>query len=219
MVDHARRPGGRRLTGTSGCSPVVIHPRQLQPTVIVSRSACAFQAGPVRDSPHIRLPRASYRRGRPRLFKVPSKLSVPVFARFKVRNLANKVREASFLRQSIAEHSLSAPTRTTAAPNAGLRVLEQARVCWSLRRIPEQLTALVQAERALKRSVHRSMSRFGVHSSSSNRACSPEWKSFKSRRSVSASSFNRACSPVESEERSRRSVASASSERACAASC
>lgn len=197
MVDHARRPGGRRLTGTSGCSPVVIHPRQLQPTVIVSRSACAFQAGPVRDSPHIRLPRASYRRGRSRLFKVSSKLSVPVFARFKVRNLTNKVREASFLRQSIAEHSLSAPTRTAVVPNAGLRVLEQAHVCWSLRRIPEQLTALVRAERALKRSVHRSMSRVGVHSSSS--AC--------------------ACSPVESEERSRRSVASASSERACSASC
>lgn len=197
MVDHARRPGGRRLTGTSGCSPVVIHPRQLQPTAIVSRSACAFQAGPVRDSPHIRLPRASYRQGRPRLFKVPSKLSVPVFARFKARNLANKVREASFLRQSIAEHSLFAPVRTAVAPNVGLRVLEQAHVCWSLRRIPEQLTALVQAERALKRSVHRSMSRVGVHSSSSNRACSP----------------------VESEERSRRSVASASSERACSASC
>ena len=197
MVDPARRPGGRRLTGTSGCSPVVIHPRQLQPTAIVSRSACAFQAGPVRDSPHIRLPRASYRRGRPRLFKVPSKLSVPVFARFKVRNLANKVREASFLRQSIAEHSLFAPVRTAMAPNAGLRALEQAHACWSLRRIPEQLTALVQAERALKRSVHRSMSRVGVHSSSSNRACSP----------------------VESKERSRRSVASASSERACSASC
>lgn len=148
MVDHARRPGGRRLTGTSGCSPVVIHPRQLQPTAIVSRSACAFQAGPVRDSPHIRLPRASYRQGRPRLFKVPSKLSVPVFARFKARNLANKVREASFLRQSIAEHSLFAPVRTAVAPNVGLRVLEQAHVCWSLRRIPEQLTVLVQAERA-----------------------------------------------------------------------
>lgn len=197
MVDHARRPGGRRLTGTSGCSPVVIHPRQLQPTAIVSRSACAFQAGPVRDSPHIRLPRASYRQGRPRLFKVPSKLSVPVFARFKARNLANKVREASFLRQSIAEHSLFAPVRTAVAPNVGLRVLEQAHVCWSLRRIPEQLTVLVRAERALKRNVHRSMSRVGVHSSSSNRACSP----------------------VESEERSRRSVASASSERACSASC
>ena len=197
MVDHARRPGGRRLTGTSGCSPVVIHPRQLQPTAIVSRSACAFQAGPVRDSPHIRLPRASYRQGRPRLFKVSSKLSVPVFARFKVRNIANKVREASFLRQSIAEHSLFAPVRTAVAPNVGLRALEQAHACWSLRRIPEQLTALVQAERALKRSVHRSMSRVGVHSSSSNRACSP----------------------VESEERSRRSGASASSERACSASC
>lgn len=191
MVDHARRPGGRRLTGTSGCSPVVIHPRQLQPTAIVSRSACAFQAGPVRDSPHIRLPRASYRQGRPRLFKVPSKLSVPVFARFKARNLANKVREASFLRQSIAEHSLFAPVRTAVAPNVGLRVLEQAHVCWSLRRIPEQLTALVQAERA---QINESV---GVHSSSSNRACSP----------------------VESEERSRRSLASASSERACSASC